>query len=165
MSESLGFIDVSGHRVGIVELTEILQEVASLGIHRERLLRKELLRRVKRRNYIPRLAETSYAEALLQAYRNYLGKPSKSKRKEERSGCTIEILGPGCPRCDRLLMEVKNILAEIQLAAAVVHVKDPNALLRYGPLPMPALVINGRVHSAGQVPTQKKIKTWLQDFC
>ena len=165
MTESLKFIDASGHRVGIVELTAIFQEVASLGIHRKRLLRKELLRRVKRQNYIPQPAETSYAEALLQTYRDYLGRPSEPKRKKERSGCTIEILGSGCPRCDHLLTEVKNALAEFQLAAAVVHIQDPNALLQYGPLPTPALVSNGHVRSAGRVPIRERIKAWLQEFC
>ena len=161
MSKELGKIIVGGNSVSIVGLETILQGVASLGIHREKQLKEELLQRTRVHNYVPESAETRYSEALLRAYREFMGQ----EVEREATGLTIKILGPGCHRCERLAAEMKNALAEFQLAASVEHVRDPGAISKYGFLSTPALIINGRIRSSGRVPSREKIKQWLREFC
>ncbi len=161
MSEELGHIRVCGNTVSIIGLEAIFQEVASLGMTAEKRLKAELLQRTRVNNYIPRSAETGYSEALLRAYREFMGE----EVEPESTGLTIEILGPGCPRCHRLAAETKNALAELQLTASVEHVREPGAIAKYGFLATPALIIDGQVRSSGQVPSKEKIKEWLREFC
>jgi small redox-active disulfide protein 2 len=160
MSQKLGKIMVGGNSVSIVGLEAIMQKVAYLGIDGEKQLKAELIKRTRVYNYVPESAELRYSEALLQAYRKYMGQ----EVEWEATGLTIEILGPGCPRCEQLAAEMKNALAELQLTASVEHIRDPGAISKYGFLSTPALIINGRVRSSGRVPSREKIKQWLQEL-
>jgi small redox-active disulfide protein 2 len=159
--KNLAYITVSGNSVGIAGLKAILEEVASMGIVAQEQLKTELLRRVRRGNYVPESAEPRYAQALLHKYWNFVGQ----ERKEELQGLIIRILGPGCPRCELLTSETLSALAELQLAADVEHVRDPAAIAEYGLLATPALIINGQVRASGSVPHKEKIKQWLEEFC
>jgi len=62
-------VNVGGITVGLAMLDAIFEEVASLDLPAEEPLKRELLRRAKIYNYIPRQAEDAYAEALLREYR------------------------------------------------------------------------------------------------
>lgn len=161
MPGDLTYIRVAGNSVGIAGLDDIMKEVASLGLVAEELLKEELLDRVKKSNYIPDSAEPQYAQALLRKYRSSIGQ----EREEKLPGLTIRILGPGCPRCERLTSETLNALAELQLAADVEHVRDSAAIAQYGLLATPALIINGQVRATGSVPHREKIKRWLEEMC
>jgi small redox-active disulfide protein 2 len=167
-------ITVSGRQVGIVRLRSILQEVASLKIDDENRITAQLIERIRAYNYIPDSAEAEYGQALLRAYREYCGHATGSEdhagagteaESGTETGLLIRILGPGCSRCEGLTREVTNALAELGLAADVEHVRDPEAIAKYGFLGTPALIINGRVRSSGRVPSRKKIKLWLQELC
>jgi len=73
----------------------------------------------------------------------------------------IEILGSGCPKCQKTEQRVKQALAELKLEAEVEHVTDPNRIADYGVLFTPALAIDGVVQLSGQVPSLDKIKALL----
>jgi small redox-active disulfide protein 2 len=161
MSKELGKKIVRGNSVSIVGLETILQEVASMGIDGEDQLKDELLQRTRVQNYIPESTETRYSEALLRAYREFMGE----EVEREATALTIKILGPGCLRCEQLAAEMKNALADLQLTASVEHVLDPGAISKYGFLATPALIINGQVRSSGRIPSREKIKKWLQEYC
>ncbi|NPV04137.1 MAG: thioredoxin family protein [Syntrophaceae bacterium] len=70
----------------------------------------------------------------------------------------IRILGPGCARCDLMTKEVIAALSEMGVAAGVEHVTDIREIVKYRVMGSPALVINGRVVSVGQVPDRGTIK-------
>jgi len=161
MAADLAYVIVAGKSIGIVGLKAILEEVASLGISDEQRLMTELLRRVRRRNYVPGSAESRYAQALLRKYRSFIGQ----EREEEHGDLTIRILGPGCPRCDRLTSVTLSALAELQLSADVEHVRDSVAIAKYGLVATPALMINGQLRASGSVPDKAKMKRWLEEFC
>ncbi len=55
------------------------------------------------------------------------------------------------------------VLSETMIQASLNHVTDPNMMAQYGILPTPALVINGKVKSAGRAPSKSMIKKWLEE--
>jgi small redox-active disulfide protein 2 len=160
MSQDFTSITISGKSVGIEGLDEILCHAASRGISGDKLLKVELLRKAKEKNYIPGVVQAEYAEALLREYKRFIG----GEVGEKPAGLAIRILGPGCMNCERLASETKAALAELQLAADVKHVRDPVAISKYGFLATPALIINGQIRSSGRVPSREKIKKWLEEF-
>jgi small redox-active disulfide protein 2 len=70
----------------------------------------------------------------------------------------IRILGAGCPRCSQLMMEVINALAELDLAAGVDLVEDSLVNKAYEVTSLPAIVIDGKVKTAGRIPNRNEIK-------
>ena len=61
----------------------------------------------------------------------------------------IEVLGTGCARCNQLEKDVYNALAELGVDAEVEKVQDLQKILQYRVMMTPALVIDGKVKSAG----------------
>lgn len=61
-----------GGEVGIVNLDNILKEVAELKLADDNAIRKELLKRVKIYNYAATSADNEYSEALLREYKKLL---------------------------------------------------------------------------------------------
>lgn len=51
----------------------------------------------------------------------------------------------------------------MNLAADVQKVTDIKKIMEYKILGTPALVINGKVKSAGKIPTKSEIKQWLEE--
>lgn len=62
-----------GFRVGIMNLDNILKEVADLKLTDIKAIKTELLERVKSCNYVASSAESEYAVALFQEYQQKLG--------------------------------------------------------------------------------------------
>jgi len=73
----------------------------------------------------------------------------------------IEVLGPGCARCNRLEKEVKKVLNELGLKDEVIKVRDITRIMEYDIIMTPALVIDGEVKSAGRIPAKDEIKKWM----
>lgn len=153
-------IRIGGYETGLVGLQETLAEVAAVapGLSDDALT-AALIERVGRRNYIPPSARQKYGIALLREYRKFAGLPVEA----EEGGGPPEILvvGPGCARCDGLEQLVMALLSEIGLAARLEHVRDLKEIARLGIVGVPALVINGKVKCAGNVPPRATVKGWL----
>lgn len=73
----------------------------------------------------------------------------------------IEILGPGCPKCNLLEQTTRKAADKLGLQYELGHVKDLNKIMSYGVMMTPALVINGKVVVAGKVPSEAEITTIL----
>lgn len=73
----------------------------------------------------------------------------------------IKILGGGCANCKKLLENTEAALKELGLEAAVEEVKDINAIIDYGVMKTPALVIDEKVKSSGRVLGTEEIKKLL----
>jgi len=73
----------------------------------------------------------------------------------------IEVLGPGCMKCEKLYEIVERTLKELGKEAELSKVKDIKSITQYGILMTPALVINGKVLCSGRVPGSTEIKEWL----
>jgi small redox-active disulfide protein 2 len=74
----------------------------------------------------------------------------------------IKILGTGCPNCTELERRVRNVLAELGIAANVEKVTDIKKILEYKILGTPGLVIEDKVVSTGKVPRPEEIKGWIR---
>ena len=75
----------------------------------------------------------------------------------------IEVLGSGCSRCKQLEKDVYNTLAELDIAADVIKVKDIQKIMSYKVMATPALVIDGQVKVAGRVPRKEELLNYLKD--
>ncbi|TFB86871.1 thioredoxin family protein [Cryobacterium algoricola] len=73
----------------------------------------------------------------------------------------IKILGPGCSNCVNLTKATTTAVAELGLDASIEKVEDYAAILGYGVMSTPALVINERVVVSGRVPTLAEVRTLL----
>jgi small redox-active disulfide protein 2 len=73
----------------------------------------------------------------------------------------IEVLGPGCVKCEKIYEIVERTLKELGKEAEVSKIKDIKAIVQYGVLLTPALVINGKVLCSGRVPGMAEIREWL----
>jgi small redox-active disulfide protein 2 len=73
----------------------------------------------------------------------------------------IEVLGTGCPKCRKTKENIAAALAEMGKEAEIVEIKDLKAILDYGVMMTPAVVVNGEVKTAGKVPSVEQIKVML----
>ncbi len=75
----------------------------------------------------------------------------------------VVVLGPGCPSCQNLEIEVINALAELNVAADVEKVEQMEKIKEYDLEAPPALVINGKVKVYGRVPRREEMKQWIRE--
>ena len=73
----------------------------------------------------------------------------------------IQVLGPGCPKCQALYERVRQASAEMGIDCEVEKISDLDAILRFGILSTPALVVDGAVRVNGRVPTVAQLKEIL----
>ena len=69
----------------------------------------------------------------------------------------IKVLGTGCPNCKKTKAIVAEAVAELNVDADVVEVTDLAAILAYGVMSTPAVVINGDVVRSGGVPQKAQM--------
>ncbi len=73
----------------------------------------------------------------------------------------IKILGPGCPKCKTLEKMTLEVVEQNGIEATVTKVEDIVAIMNYGVMTTPALVINERVILKGRVPSADELKKLL----
>lgn len=74
----------------------------------------------------------------------------------------IEILGTGCKKCQQLEANAKEAVASLNLTAEISHITDLTEIAKRGVMSTPALTINSKVVSKGQVISTEKIQSLLQ---
>lgn len=73
----------------------------------------------------------------------------------------IKVLGPGCYTCQALASRVELAVEQLGIEVTVKHVHDYQEYTTYGILFTPGLVIDGKLVSAGRVPTVKQLVAML----
>ena len=73
----------------------------------------------------------------------------------------IKVLGTGCANCQTTLKLIEDIAQARGVAIKLEKVDDMAAILGYGVMSTPGVVIDGKVVHAGGVPDRKKIEGWL----
>ncbi len=74
----------------------------------------------------------------------------------------IEILGSGCPNCKALESHAVQALKEMSIPAEIREVRDYAEIASYGVMHTPAMVIDGKVVSAGRVLNVLDIKSLIE---
>jgi small redox-active disulfide protein 2 len=73
----------------------------------------------------------------------------------------IKVLGTGCANCKTTLKLIEDVAAEKGVAVQLEKVEDIQAIMGYGVMSTPGVVIDGKVVHAGGVPSRDTIAGWL----
>ncbi len=74
----------------------------------------------------------------------------------------LQILGPGCPKCERLAKEAEAAARELGLEFELEKVTAMDRILDFGVMATPALAVDGRVRAAGKALDREDIKKLLE---
>ena len=74
---------------------------------------------------------------------------------------TIKVLGSGCANCKRLEQIARKVVEDMSMQAEIVKVTDYNDIMAYNILSTPGLVVNEKLVSAGRIPSEAEITTFL----
>jgi small redox-active disulfide protein 2 len=74
---------------------------------------------------------------------------------------TVKVLGSGCENCKKLAHLAEQAIAGLSIEAQVEKVTDYAQIRAYGIMSTPGLVVNEKVVSAGRIPSQAEITTFL----
>ncbi|MFA5256795.1 MAG: thioredoxin family protein [Opitutales bacterium] len=73
----------------------------------------------------------------------------------------IQILGTGCPKCNRLYAAAKEAAESSGVEFEMEKITDMNRFADFGVMFTPALVIDGEVRVSGRVPAVEDIRKML----
>ena len=73
----------------------------------------------------------------------------------------IKVLGTGCANCKRTLALIKDTAKAKGVEVELEKVEDIGAIMGYGVMSTPGVVIDDQVVHAGGVPDRKTVESWL----
>lgn len=73
----------------------------------------------------------------------------------------VKVLGTGCTNCKATLKLIEDIAKTKGVAVQLEKVEDIAAIMGYGVMSTPGVVIDGKVVHVGGVPDRKKVEAWL----
>ena len=74
----------------------------------------------------------------------------------------VEVLGPGCPKCQQLYQRMKLAINQLGVDCELVKVEDINAIVAAGVMLTPALIVDGEVKFSGKLPDVDELKGYLE---
>jgi small redox-active disulfide protein 2 len=74
----------------------------------------------------------------------------------------VQVMGPGCPKCDETARVVLEAIAESGVQANLEKVSDFAEIARYGVFTTPAVAVDGEVKIVGKVPKKADVIGWLK---
>ena len=75
----------------------------------------------------------------------------------------IKVLGTGCANCKNTITLIDQVAQAKGVAVQLEKVEDIRAIMGYGVMSTPGVVINGKVVHAGGVPSREKVEQWFGD--
>ena len=76
---------------------------------------------------------------------------------------TIKVLGSGCANCKKVEAIARQAVANMGVEAEVIKVTEYPDILQYNIMSTPGLVINEKLVSAGKIPSEAQVTSWLTD--
>ncbi len=73
----------------------------------------------------------------------------------------LQILGTGCPKCKKLAENAEAAAKAMGIQYTIEKVTDLSAIMQFGVMMTPALVVDGVVKVVGKVPDAEAIKAML----
>ena len=75
---------------------------------------------------------------------------------------TIQVLGMGCPKCNKLYEHAEAAAKELGIEYKMEKISDINKITDMGVMMTPALAVDGKVKISGRVPTVQALKEILK---
>ena len=73
----------------------------------------------------------------------------------------VKVLGTGCKNCETTAEMINKKAAELGVAVEIEKVTDMAAIMGYGVMSTPGVVVDEQLVHAGGVPGADKIAGWL----
>ncbi len=73
----------------------------------------------------------------------------------------IQVLGTGCAKCKQLTANAEKAVAELGLGVPVEKVEEIREIMKFKVMSTPALVVDGKVVSAGKLLASDEVKRIL----
>jgi len=73
----------------------------------------------------------------------------------------LQVLGSGCPKCQKLAQNAQEAIDKAGIEASVEKITDMDKIMEMGVAMTPALAIDGEVKSVGKVLSAEKIADML----
>ncbi|NLX97141.1 MAG: thioredoxin family protein [Rhodopirellula sp.] len=73
----------------------------------------------------------------------------------------IQVLGPGCSKCEKLKHNAEEAVRQSGVEAIVEKITDINVITGFGVMMTPALAVDGEVKIVGKVPSANEIAKLL----
>jgi len=73
----------------------------------------------------------------------------------------LQVLGPGCPKCEKLTEHAEAAVKELGIEASVEKITDISQITSFGVMMTPAFAVDGEVKVVGNVPSTEEIKQML----
>jgi small redox-active disulfide protein 2 len=73
----------------------------------------------------------------------------------------IKVLGPGCANCVNLEKATRQAVVDLGIDAEIEKVTDYAAIVGYGVMRTPALVVDEELVLSGRVPTSSQVREIL----
>lgn len=73
----------------------------------------------------------------------------------------LQVLGTGCAKCTKLAETTEQAAKSLGLDYQLEKVTDINAIMNFGVMMTPALVVDGVVKVVGKVPSLDEVKKLL----
>ncbi len=83
--------------------------------------------------------------------------------KKRRCKLKIQVLGTGCPKCNKLSELTERVAGELGLESQVEKITDINAIVTAGVMMTPALLVDGQVKVSGRIPSEQELKSFLTE--
>ena len=74
---------------------------------------------------------------------------------------TIKVLGSGCANCKKLEALTRQAVSKLGIEADVIKVTEYPEIMKFNIMSTPGLVVNEKVVSAGRIPSEAEITTYL----
>ncbi len=73
----------------------------------------------------------------------------------------IQVLGSGCANCKTTEALIEQVAQAKGVAITLQKIEDMQAIVGYGVMRTPGVVVDGRVVHAGGIPTREKVEGWF----
>ncbi|MCQ2036330.1 thioredoxin family protein [Stutzerimonas kunmingensis] len=73
----------------------------------------------------------------------------------------IKVLGTGCANCKSTVALIQQVAQAKGVTVSVEKIEDLQAIMSYGVMSTPGVVIDGKVVHAGGIPSRDKVEQWF----
>ncbi len=74
---------------------------------------------------------------------------------------TVKVLGSGCKKCIKAAELVEAVALELGVEVNIEKESSPEAMLAYGVMSTPAIVIDETLVHSGSIPSRESVVNWL----